>query len=107
MPRAPIATVVRRGSAGRVLGEYGVAAGNGAGGLLGATGAPTETSGGPGSGSSETSQRSSAGTGGRSLDARGFGVPSGVREIRLLVADGSRTPQLGQLAPAYSGGSAL
>jgi hypothetical protein len=30
----------------------------------------------------------------------GFAIPNGVREMRLFVTDGSRTPQLGQLAPA-------
>lgn len=101
-------SVARRGSAGLVLADAGV---GGAGRLLGATGAPRGTSVaggyGDGAGSSEMSHRSSAGTGGRSLGGRGFGVPSGVSEILLFVADGSRTPQLGQLAPAYSGGSAL
>jgi hypothetical protein len=53
------------------------------------------------------SHRSSTGTGGGLLGSLGFGTPNGVSEILLLVVDGSRTPQLGQLAPAYSGGSAL
>lgn len=89
----PSASVVRSGSCAR---EEAGAAGSGGGGADGATGAESA-----GAGSSEMSQRSSStATGGRSLGILGFAIPNGVSEIRLFVVDGSRTPQLGQLAPA-------
>lgn len=92
---SPSASVVRSGSFARDDGAFGDDV-SGGGGADGATGAESD-----GAGSSEMSQRSSStGTGGRSLGIFGFAIPNGVSEIRLFVVDGSRTPQLGQLAPA-------